>query len=49
MYIPRKVYKTERVTIKELTSGSRRKNVTGIRAQNAIGPVKKFEVALLRL
>ncbi len=49
MHIPRKVYKRERVTIKELTSGSRRKDVTRIRAQNAIGLVKKFKVALLRL
>jgi len=46
MHIIKKVCKKERVTIKELTSGIRRKDVSRIRAQIAIGLVKKYGIAL---
>jgi REP element-mobilizing transposase RayT len=42
----RKVCKKEKVTIEELTSGSRRKEVSTVRAQVAIGLVKYYGVAL---
>ena len=41
-----KLCKNEKVSIEELRSGSRRKEVSGIRAQIAIGLVKKHGVAL---
>ena len=46
MHIIRMLFKKERVTIKELTSSSRRKDVSRIQARIAIGLVKKFGVAL---
>ncbi len=41
-----KLWKNEKVSIKELRSGSRRKEVSGVRALIAIGLVKKHGVAL---
>ena len=38
--------KNEKVSIEELVSGSRRKEVSGVRASIAIGLVKKHGVAL---
>ena len=38
--------KKERVTIEELTSGSRRKDVSMVRAHVAIGLVKNYRVTL---
>ena len=38
--------KNEKVSIKELRSGSRRKEVSGVRALIALGLVKKHGVAL---
>ena len=41
-----KLCKNEKVSIKELSSGSRRKEVSGVRALIAIGLVKKYGDAL---
>ncbi len=42
----KKMCKKEQVTIEELTSGSRRKDVSTVRAQIVIGLVKNYGVAL---
>ncbi len=41
-----RICKNEKVSIEELRSGSRRKEVSGVRAMIAIGLVKKQGVAL---